>query len=337
MIATLLPMLLAAQAEAAPKESKLTIAGDAGSFWFPPEASNHAGGVDSLYFFIYWVSVVSFVIIVALMVFFIFRYRKTATRTRADKGSSHHNVLEIGWTIPPLLVSVVLFYVGTVGYTDMRTPPPDTYDIRVRAQKWAWEFEYPGGYKDTALHVPSKTPVRLVMSSQDVIHSLWIPAFRVKQDVVPGRYSEMWFEATQEGTFGLLCTEYCGTKHSDMLTEVVVQPQPEFENWLKNRIEETNDLPPEKAGELLVKARCVACHSSDGSAGIAPTMKGLWGKHRVFVSGATAQAEENYIRESILNPAAKVVQGYDPVMPTFQGQLKEDEIDNIIAYIKTLK
>lgn len=307
------------------------------SFWFPAAASNHAGLVDSVYAFIYWVSVVSFVLIVGAMVVFSIKYRASAKRPKPGKASSHNTWLEIGWSLPPAVVGAILFYVGAVGYIDMRTPPDDSYDIRVRARKWAWEFEYPGGLIQPDLHVPEGRAVRLIMSSDDILHSFFVPAFRVKRDVVPGRYNYVWFEATQEGTFQIYCTEYCGTRHSEMLSKVIVHSQAGYTNWLSETEASLNNETPEQAGMRLVAERgCRGCHSLDGSRLIGPSLKGLYNRKRPLNDGSVVVADDNYIRTSLLNPAKQVVEGYAPVMPTFQGRLTDRELDSIIAYIKSI-
>ncbi|MBK8013531.1 MAG: cytochrome c oxidase subunit II [Deltaproteobacteria bacterium] len=310
-----------------------------GTFWFPPQASTGAEAVDFAYNFIYWVSVVSFVVVVSLMCFFALRYRRRARgELPPERTASHNTVLEVGWSIPVALTGGILFYLGAVSFLDSRSPPSDAYEISVKAMKWAWSFTYPNGHTSPNLHAPSGRPVRLVMSSDDILHSLYIPAFRLKQDVVPGRYTEVWFEATEPGEYQIFCTEYCGTKHSEMLAKAVIQTPEAFTRWLDEASNILDRLPPDEAGKQIFSARgCVACHSVDGRAGVGPSLLGIFGKTQKFVDGTTTVADENYIRSSILNPASQVVEGFNPVMPSFQGSLKDKEIDAIIAYIKTLK
>ena len=309
------------------------------TYWMPPPASNHATLVDDLYYFLYWTSVISFVLIVVVAGWFVWRYRSRGDQNeKAESQADHSTILEIAWSLPVFLVGLIAFYFGAVGYIDLRSPPDDAYEIRVTAYKWAWEFAYRNGATSPDLHVPVDRPVRLVMSSDDVIHSLFIPAFRVKQDIVPGRYSDAWFEPLTAGEFQGFCTEYCGTKHSEMLFKVVVHPSGEFEQWLQEAGNILDKYPPEEAGKLLVAQKgCPQCHSVDGTNGIGPSFKGIWATQRGLVDGSNVKVDENYIRSSILNPQAQVAAGYRPVMPTFRGKLKDREIDAIIAYLKTLK
>lgn len=313
-----------------------TVASDA-TFWFPEQASTVAPGVDWVYYFIYWVSVFFFVLLMVGMTLFAFKYkRKKGVQNEARAG--HNNLLEIVWTAIPSLIVVAIFYFGVTTYLDMRQPPADAYPVNVTGIKWAWSFTYPNGHVEPELHVPVNRPVKLTMTSEDVIHSFFVPAFRVKQDVVPGRYTTLWFEATKTGEFQVFCTEFCGTKHSDMLTKVIVHPEGEFEKWLAGAADSTAGMPLAEAGaKLFEKQGCKQCHSIDGSPGVGPSMKGLWDKTESLTGGATAKVDENYIRESILEPMAKVVNGFPPAMPTYAGRIKDKEITAIIEYVKTLK
>lgn len=314
-----------------------TGADDGSSFWFPPQASTNAELIDTAYYFIYWVSVASFLLIVIFMVHFARKYAKTKKDELPKSQSDHNTLLEIGWSLPVLIVGAILFYFGSIGYIDARTPPPGAYEIKVRATKWSWEFTYPNGYQDANLHVPVNTPIRVVMQSDDVLHSFFVPAFRVKQDIVPGRYTDIFFQATQTGEFQLFCAEFCGTKHSEMLAKAIVHSEAEFPKWLEEASNFLDTLEPAEAGQKLVVMKgCPQCHSADGSSGVAPSFKGLFGSQRSLVSG-TKKADENYIRTSILDPKADVAAGFAPVMPTFKGRIKDEEIDAIIAYLKTLQ
>jgi cytochrome c oxidase subunit 2 len=310
--------------------------GEKGSFWMPPQISTVAHNVDSLFNFILAISVFFFLLIVAVMILFVIRYRRREG-VEAAESASHNTALELTWTIIPLILVVVIFFFGFTGYLDMVTPPANAYEILVDGQKWNWSFTYPNGYVDANLHVPVDRPVRLVMTSADVIHSLYVPAFRIKMDVVPGRYSKAWFEATEPGEYELFCAEYCGTSHSDMLAVVVVHPPGEFETWLEQASNFLETMSPVEAGQKLFQARgCMQCHSVDGTAKTGPTMAGIYGRTEALADGGTVVADENYLRESILEPMAKVVAGYEPVMPTYQGRLKDAEITAIIEYLKSL-
>jgi cytochrome c oxidase subunit II len=218
----------------------------------------------------------------------------------------------------------------------MTTPPRNAYEVSVTGQKWNWLFTYPNGHISDELHVPVDRPVLLTMTSEDVIHSLWIPAFRVKMDVVPGRYTRTWFEAHTPGTYPLLCTEYCGVGHADMLSKVIVHPSGRFETWLEAASNLLDTMPPAEAGELLSqRLGCIACHSLDGSSGIGPTFLDLYGRTVTTRDGRQLIADDNYIRESIIDPMAVLTAGYDPVMPTYAGRIKDQEITSIIAFLKS--
>lgn len=308
-----------------------------GTFWFPSSSSSVAPMVDDLFYLILWISVVFFVLIVGVMTYFVLKYRRR--EGMIPEHSAHHNTtLEVTWSVIPGLILVVIFYQGFTGYLDMRTPPPDAYEIQVIAKKWSWAFRYPNGHIDTELHLPVDTPIQFRLQSDDVIHSFFVPAFRVKMDCVPGRYTQTWVKATEVGEYVLYCAEYCGTRHSDMLAKVVVHEAGEFDKWLSDASDFLNRMSPEDAGKLLYQRRgCIQCHSIDGSAKQGPTFKGTYGTEQPLTNGEKIVVDDNYIRESILNPMAKIRAGYRPVMPTFQGQLKDPEIDAIIAYMKSLK
>ncbi len=308
-----------------------------GGFWFPDQAARQAAGVDWLFHFILYVATIFFVLIIVIMAYFAVKYRKKRGSV-AEKTPGHNTPLELAWSIIPGLLLIPMFYFGVVGYMDLRTPPDDAYEVQVTARKWSWSFTYPNGYTDPNLHVPVDQPVRLVMTSEDVIHSFFVPAFRTKMDVVPGRYTKIWFNATEVGEHQIFCTEYCGTKHSEMLAKVIVHGPGEFEHWLEGAGDILKGRSPAEAGKILVKNNgCLACHSTDGKRGIGPSWKGIFGKDESLATGATVNVDENYIRESILDPQSKVVGGFAPVMPTFKGRLKDDELTAIIEYIKTLK
>lgn len=303
---------------------------------FPAPSSTTAKQVDDLFYFILMVSVVFFAIIVGVMILFLIKYRARPDQM-VENSPSHNNKLEITWTVIPGILVGVIFFWGFVGFLDMRQPPDDSYEIQVTAKKWSWSFTYPNGHVDNNLHVPEGRPIRLVMSSDDVIHSLYIPAFRLKMDLIPGRYTSTWFESDDPGEYTLFCAEYCGTQHSTMLAKVVVHPSGEFEKWLEEAANFLETVTPVEAGEILYQRRgCIQCHSIDGSAKSGPTFKDAFGSQQPLTDGSTVQVDENYIRESILEPQAKVRAGYKPVMPTYQGQLKDEELAALIAYIKSL-
>ena len=308
------------------------------TFWMPAEGSTIAPAVDRVFSLVLWVSVFFFVLIVVLMVLFVVRYRRREGREEADPAPTHNTPLEITWTAIPILIVIVIFVWAFQVFLNINTPPANAYEIQVTGQKWKWLFTYPNGHVDESLHVPVNTTVRLVLTSEDVIHGFFIPAFRIKHDVLPGRYVKLWFRAVKPGQYQIYCTQYCGTGHSDMWAKVIVHPTGGFEQWLQAASNFLKTMSPAKAGEMLYKTRgCAECHSVTGEARTGPTWKGLFGSHVPLQGGQTVVADENYIRESILDPQAQIVAGFQPVMPTFQGRLSDPEISAIIAYIKTLK
>ena len=309
-----------------------------GTFWLPPTSSTFAANVDSLFYFIYWVSVLIFVLVTAISIFFMIRYRRRGKR-ELTSGVDHNTKLEILWTVIPTILVFVVFIWGFKGFLKMHVVPANAIEIKVTAQKWFWSFDYPEGINSVDdLVVPVGKPVKLLMSSKDVIHSFFVPAFRVKQDVVPNRYTIAWFEANRIGEYTLFCAEYCGKSHSEMTGTIKVVSQEEYAKWLEKNTSLGEGLTLEEYGKQLYKTKgCATCHSIDGSASTGPTFKNVFGHSVSFTDGSSATVDENYLRESILNPMAKVVSGYQPVMPTFQGILKNRQIDALVAYIKSLK
>jgi cytochrome c oxidase subunit 2 len=306
-------------------------------YWMPTSASTFAGEIDGLYNFLFWLSVVSAAGIFLAMLLFAVKYRaKSREDNEVGDDSSHHNTaLEITWSVIPLVICIGIFVWGFKGYVELRTPPKSSLEIHAQAQKWSWAFTYPNGEVDSKLHVPIDRDVRVIIQSSDVLHSLYIPAFRTKMDAVPGRYTDLWFRATKQGTYPIFCTEYCGQRHSEMLSEATVESEADFTDWVDGL---GGDLDPIAMGQKQYNDRgCKTCHSIDGTPKVGPTWKGLFGSERKLTDGSSATADENYLRQSILEPNAQVVQGFTPSMPTFQGQLKDTHIDGIIAYIKTLK
>jgi cytochrome c oxidase subunit II len=309
-----------------------------GGFWMPVEGSTGAVAVDRLFSLIFWVSVFFFVLIVALMVLFVVRYRRRADRMESEATPSHNTALELTWTLIPIAIVIVIFIWGFKVFLSTSTPPANAYQVTVTGQKWKWLFTYPNGHVDENLHVPVDTPIELVMTSEDVIHGFYVPAFRIKRDVLPGRYSKVWFKAVKAGEYQIYCTQYCGAGHSDMWAKVVVHPPGEFARWLENASNFMKTMPPAQAGEQLYRTRgCAQCHTVDGSGATGPTWKGLFGSHVSIEGGRSMVADEDYIRTCILDPTKNIPVGYQPVMPTFKGRLSDDEITAIIAYIKSLK
>jgi len=307
------------------------------SFWLPRQSSSFAADVDRNWNLVFGVSLFFFALVMFLMVLFVVRYRRRPGKD-SEPSASHNLPLEIVWSVIPTLIVIVLFWSGYKTYLHMVTPPRDAYEVRVTGQKWNWLFTYPNGYIDGSLHVPVDTPVRLVMSSEDVIHSFFVPEFRVKRDVMPGRYTKLWFTALETGEYDIFCAEYCGTSHSDMIATLYVHERGEFDAWLEKASNFLETMSPADAGAMLYKQRgCKQCHSQDGSGGTGPTFLGVYGSTHALSDGSTIEVDENYVRESILEPQAKVRAGFEPVMPTYQGRLKDAEIDAIIEFLKTLE
>jgi len=313
-----------------------TIAPEKGTVWMPPQASSAAAQTDAVFYFIYWISVFFFILITGLLVYFVIRYRRRTAGERAAGTTTQHTALELTWTGIPLLLVAVMFYLGFRGFMDIVNPPPGALNINVVGQKWSWSFTYPNGLTHEELHVPVDTPVKLTLASNDVIHSLFIPAFRLKKDAIPGRYTTLWFKATRPGEYAALCSEFCGTGHSQMVTRVVVHESGMYERWLVEASDPFRTRTLAEVGQSLVLRRCGSCHTATGTAGVGPTFKGLFGHPVKLKDGSTVVADENYVRDSIVYPLKQIVAGYDPVMPTFKGQLKDREITAIIDYLKTL-
>ena len=308
------------------------------TFFMPQQASTVAPLVDDIYYGIYWLSVVLFVGIVAAMLYFVIKHRRKS-RTEIPSGPSHGLVIEVAWTVIPTIIVMIIFVYGFKGYLKMAVAPGDAMEINVTAKKWLWTFTYPNGFVSTGeLTVPRDRPVKLIMTSEDVIHSFFVPSFRVKHDIVPGQYSMVWFQAVENGNYPVECTEYCGTGHSAMLATVKVVDPDKYNTWLEKAGSADDALPPVALGEKLYTSQaCSTCHSLDGSARVGPSWKGIWGRHEKFQDGSDGVVDENYVRQSILEPQAKIVAGYQPVMPTFKGVLNDKQIVAIIAYMKTLK
>lgn len=307
----------------------------------PPAKSTLAHQTDNLFWFVHLSSLVLTIGLIGVIVYFVYKYRRKS-EDEVTPLITHNNKLEVTWSVIPLILVLICFGWGYQVYTNQQVTPDDAYEIKVTAQKWIWQFTYQNGAKSTGeLHVPADRPIKLLMNSNDVIHSFYVPDFRLKQDVVPGRFTELWFNAPEPGKSIIFCTEYCGTGHSDMMGHVVVHKQEDFENWLANNSgggSKPEDMAPAEWGEQLAQEyACATCHSTDGSKMTGPTWKGIFGHEVELTDGSTVTVDENYIRESILDPNAKVVKGFPSVMNTYQGQLNDDQISAIIEYIKSLK
>src|SRR5215472_15571783 len=299
---------------------------------WPARASSTAGNVDALFIFLLIVSGMMTLLIFTALVYFAARYRhQKGVMAEQVEGSTP---LELTWPIIPFGVFLVIFAWGAVVYFKGRTPPRDATEVYVVAKQWMWKLEHAEGQREiNELHVPVGRDVKLIMTSQDVIHSFYVPAFRVKQDVLPGRYTTIWFRATKPGTYHLFCAEYCGTQHSGMVGSVVVMEPRDYEAWMSG----AGSQPLAVTGQALFsQLGCITCHRSDNTQGRGPTLVGMYGKPVLLEDGRTVVADENYVRESILEPAAKAVKGFSPVMPTFQGQLSDEQLNSLVAYIKQM-
>jgi cytochrome c oxidase subunit II len=300
---------------------------------FPVQASTMAARVDNLYFFL--VAVTSFiaVLVTVLVILFAVRFRRRHTD---ESGEPIHGslALELAWTGIPFIIAMVMFVWGASVYFALARVPDEAMDIYAVGKQWMWKFQHPEGVREiNELHVPVNTPVRVLITSEDVLHDLYFPAFRTKMDAVPGRYTQLWFTATEVGTFHIFCAEYCGTKHSGMIGQVVVMSQDQYEAWLGGGAAE--GTMAQKGETLFTQLACVTCHRAD-SQGRGPLLNGLFGSQVELADGSRVLADAGYLRESILNPTAKVVKGFVPIMPTFQGQVSEEQLLALIEYIKSL-
>ena len=301
---------------------------------FPQQASTVAPQVDNLFFFLIALTAFFSTLIASLVVIFAIRYRRTnpAQVGAAITGSVP---LELMWSVVPFGIAMVIFVWGANVFFTIARPPDETMEIYAVGKRWMWKFQHIDGQREiNELHVPVGRPVKVTLTSEDVIHDLFFPAFRVKADVIPGRYTSLWFEATKAGEYHLFCAEYCGTKHSGMVGRVIVMEPVAYQSWLSGG-----------AGEMSLSARgqrtfqdlaCHTCHMADAS-GRGPSLEGLYGSQVKLADGSTVTADESYLRESILNPQAKLVVGFQPLMPTFQGLVNEEALMGLIEYIKSLQ
>ena len=290
-----------------------------------------ARNVDALYIFLLIVCGMMTLLIFVCLLYFAARFRhRPGVRAEQIEGSTP---LEITWSAIPFVIFMVIFAWGAVVYFKERTPPADATEVYVVAKQWMWKLEHAEGQREiNELHVPVGRDVRLIMTSQDVIHSFYIPAFRIKQDVLPGRYTVEWFRATKPGVYHLFCAEYCGTQHSGMVGNIVVQEPAQYEAWMNGGSTGPLSATGEKVfGEL----GCATCHHND-SQGRGPNLQGVFGKPVQLADGRTVTADENYLRECILDPGARRVKGFQPIMPTFQGLVSEEQVNALVAYIKSI-
>jgi cytochrome c oxidase subunit 2 len=300
---------------------------------FPKEASTIAPYTDGLYAYLMIMSIFGLLLVAAMITAFSVRYRRARNPEATQiEGST---LLEATWTIIPLGLFMVSFVWGALLYFRIFTPPPNAMPVYIIGKQWMWKAEHPGGQHEiNALHVPVGRPVQLTMISQDVFHSFSIPSFRVKREVIPGRYSTVWFQATQTGTFHLFCSQYCGTLHSAMIGDIVVMTPDDYEAWTNGS---TSGMSLAQNGErLFASLGCNSCHTAGGG-GRGPNLYGLYGDKEILATGTSVTVDDAFLRGCILNPSTHAVQGYVPIMPTYQGQISEEGLIDLVEYIKTLK
>ena len=300
----------------------------------PEQASTLSSKVDALYFYLSGVTLFFTILISATLIFFVIRYRRRSPYEIPRPVAGSHK-LETVWTIIPFIIAMTMFFWGATVYFQQYKPPENAIEVYVVGKQWMWKLQHATGQREiNELHVPVGRKIKLIMTTEDVIHDFFVPAFRTKADVVPGRYQTLWFEATKPGRYHLFCAEYCGTNHSGMTGSVIVMEPREFDDWLSGN---TGNTTPAVAGQQLYQTLgCASCHGPNGEGGRGPTLAGAFGGTANLESGQPVTIDEGYIRESILNPQAKLVKGFGPIMPTFQGQVSEDQLVQLIAYIKSL-
>ncbi|MEZ4431675.1 MAG: cytochrome c oxidase subunit II [bacterium] len=297
----------------------------------PPEASVWAADHDTVFLGVLLVTGFFFLLVAIPLSIALVRGRRA--RPEPAPSARTQRRFEVAWTALPIIVGLALFAWGADRYLALGRPPADATPIMVVGKRWMWRFYHPGGRAEiNDLHVPAGRPVRLVMTSDDVIHSLYLPAFRHKQDVLPGRYTSMWFEATAPGDYLLLCSEYCGTEHADMMGRLIVMPPEDYDRWAQGAADQTSTV--ERGARLYAKHGCATCHAP-GAAVAAPPLEGIWQQPVELEGGRTTLADEDYLRRSLLTPAADVVAGHAPLMPSYQGRLSEDDIIALIALIRS--
>jgi len=301
----------------------------------PESASTFSWKVDALYFYLSGVTLFFALLISAVLIFFVIRYRRRTPYEIPRPVAGSHK-LETLWTVIPFIIAMTMFAWGAQVYFEQYKPPTNAVEVYVVGKQWMWKLQHATGQREiNQLHVPVGRKIKLIMTSEDVIHDFFVPAFRTKADVVPGKYTTLWFEATTPGTYHLFCAEYCGMNHSGMIGSIIVMEPREFDNWLSGN---TGSTTPAAAGQQLFQTLgCASCHGANGEGGRGPSLVGLFGKDTPLQSGQTVRADEAYLRESITHPQAKLVLGFGPIMPTFQGQISEDQLVQLMAYIKSLQ
>ena len=300
----------------------------------PESASTMSGDVDALYFYLCGVTIFFTLLIAGVIIFFVIRYRRRNAFEipRPIEGSMK---LETLWSVIPLLIAMSFFVWGASLFYRQYRPPANALEVYVVGKQWMWKFQHATGQREiNELHVPVGRKIRLIMATEDVIHDVFVPAFRIKADVVPGRYTTEWFEATKPGRYHFFCAEYCDMNHSGMGGFVVVMEPTDFENWLSGN---ANQMSPAAAGQQMFESLgCASCHGANAEGGRGPALLGVYGSNVALNNGQTVRADEAYVRESIMNPQAKIVTGFGPIMPSFQGQLSEEQLLQLVAFVKSL-
>ncbi|HUI67518.1 MAG TPA: cytochrome c oxidase subunit II [Nitrospirota bacterium] len=305
---------------------------------------NLASPADSVFYFILGIALTFLFLNTAVMIYFLIRYSRR--RNPKPEDVKENLTIEILWTVIPTILVLLIFFAGWKGFQYMRTVPPDAMPVKVTARQWSWLFTYENGKQDSVLRVPLGKPVKLLITSADVLHSLYIPAYRIKEDCVPGMETHLWFLPDEIGSYDLFCTEYCGVGHSAMITKVEVVSQKDFNDWYEGEKKATlataakKEAPGQKGAELIQVKGCVACHTTDGTPKIGPTFKGVFGKEEIVIRDGKEReivVDEEFIKQTLLQPELDRVKGFPPIMPSQRGQLTDKEMDEIIEYIKSLK
>lgn len=301
----------------------------------PESASTVSGKVDALYFYLSGVTAFFTLLISGVLIFFVVKYRRRSLYEIPRPIAGSHK-LETLWSVIPFVIAMSMFAWGAQVYFQMYRPPKNADEIYVVGKQWMWKIQHSTGQREiNELHVPVGRKIKLIMTSEDTIHDFFVPAFRIKADVLPGRYTTQWFEATKPGTYHLFCAEYCGMNHSGMIGSVIVMQPTDFDNWLSGN---AGQQSPAVAGQQLYQSLgCVSCHGTNGEGGRGPALAGLFGSQVFLTNGQTIKADESYVRESIENPQAKLVSGFGPIMPTFQGQVTPEQLIQLMAFIKSLR
>lgn len=303
-------------------------------------SGNSTATVNSIFLFLLVISVILLLCVTATMIYFVIRYSRK--RNPSPRNIESNALLETTWVVIPTILVLAMFYYGWSGFKIMRTVPENALEVKAMSRMWSWEFSYENGKKSGELKVPAGRPVKVIITSDDVLHSLYIPAFRVKEAAVPGKENYLWFLPEEEGEFDLFCSEYCGTGHSSMVSKVVVMPPKAFISWLNADVQATDKeaTVPLTGHSLLEEKGCLGCHSTDGARIVGPTFKGIFRRKAVVISSGKEReitADEAYLKEAILRPGKDVVKGYADIMPPQVGNLTEDELQEIIRYLKELK